>query len=291
LDYEQILYEVEDGILTLTLHRPEKLNAFTEKMGAEMAKAFDRADADDNIRVIVVTGAGKGFCAGADLSQRGTRTFDYSARPERPPEAGPRRDGGGLLSLRIFKLKKPVIAAINGAAVGVGITMALPMDIRLASTEAKIGFVFSRRGIVLEACSNWFLPRIVGMSKALEWAMSGRIFPAVEAHEAGLVRSLHPPEELLPAAYAIAREIAANTSAISVALNRHMLWRLSAAEHPMFAHRIETLAIQATGQSADAAEGVKSFLEKRPARFPDKTSTNMPGFFPWWEEPKFQTSE
>jgi enoyl-CoA hydratase/carnithine racemase len=285
LSYEQITYEVAEGVLTLTLNRPEKLNAFTRVMMDEMIDAFDRADADDDVRAVIVTGAGRAFCAGADLASGGD-SFDADARPDR--ESGLSRDGGGLLTLRIYECNKPVIAAVNGAAVGVGVTMTLPMDVRLASEFAKFGFVFARRGIVPEACSSWFLPRIVGINQALEWAYSGNVFPAEEALQAGLVKGLYPKDDLLPAARAIAADIAANSSSISVALIRHMMWRMLGADHPMEAHKIDSRGVYYTGRSADAREGVESFLEKRPAAFPGKVSTDMPEFFPWWQEPEFE---
>ena len=282
MSYETILYTVEDRILTITLNRPEKLNAFTDTMRDEIIDALDQADADDNIRVVIVTGAGRGFCAGADLS-RGGRTFDRGERPE----GDIRRDGGGLLTLRIFECRKPIIAAINGPAVGVGATMTLAMDIRLASEEAKIGFVFSRRGLVPEACSSWFLPRIVGIGKALEWVYSGRVFPASEALEAGMVTALHSSETLLDEARVIATEIARNTAPLSITLSRHMLWKMLGADHPIEAHKLDSRAIQSLGVSADAIEGVESFLEKRPAEFKNSPSSELPDFFPWWEEKKF----
>ncbi|HEX7034974.1 MAG TPA: crotonase/enoyl-CoA hydratase family protein [Pseudomonadales bacterium] len=285
MNYETIRYQVEDGILTLTLHRPEKLNAFTGQMMQEMIDALDRADADDDVRCVIVTGTGRAFCAGADLSAGGS-TFDADARPDRP--GGLQRDGGGLLTLRIFELKKPIIAAVNGPAVGIGVTMTLPMDIRLASENARFGFVFARRGIVPEAASSYFLPRIVGINQALEWCFSGRVFPAAEALEGGLVRSVHPQDELLPAARAIAREIADNTSAVSVALIRQMMWRMLGADHPMEAHKLDSRGIYYLGKSADAREGVEAFLEKRPARFPNRVSKDMPEFFPWWQPREFE---
>jgi enoyl-CoA hydratase/carnithine racemase len=285
MSYQEILYAVDDGVLTLTLHRPEKLNAFTGTMMNEMIDAFDRADADDAVRAVIVTGSGRAFCAGADLSAGGA-TFNADARADRP--SGVNRDGGGLLTLRIYQCKKPVIAAINGPAVGVGVTMTLPMDIRLAADVARFGFVFARRGIVPEACSSYFLPRVVGISQALEWTYSGRVFQADEALAGGLVRSVHPKDELLPAARAIAREIADNTSAISVTLIRHMMWRMLGADHPMRAHQIDSRGVYYTGRSADAKEGVEAFLEKRPAHFPGKVSADMPEFFPWWQEPEFK---
>jgi enoyl-CoA hydratase/carnithine racemase len=282
MNYQQILYEVKDKILTITLNRPDKLNAFTrDVMIPELNDAFDRADKDDDVRAIIVTGAGRAFCAGADLG--GGRSFNYK---ESTVET--HRDGGGQVTLRIFNCLKPVIAAINGPAVGVGVTMTLAMDIRIAADTARFGFVFARRGIVPEACSSWFLPRIVGIGQALEWSYSGRIFDAQEALKGGLVRSVHPQGELLPAAQAIAREIADNTSAVSVALIRQMMWRMLSADHPMEAHKLESLAVYYTGRSADSKEGVTSFLEKRPPNFTNKPSTDMPEFFPWWEERTFK---
>lgn len=282
--YSTLLYDVQDGVLTLTLNRPEALNAFNRDMMNEMIDALDRADADDSVRAIIVTGAGRAFCAGADLSSGGN-TFNSDARPDR--ESGLNRDGGGLLTLRIFECRKPMIAAVNGPAVGVGVTMQLPMDIRIAADVAKFGFVFARRGIVPEACSSYFLPRVVGISQALEWCYTGRVFPADEALRGGLVRSVHPKDELLTVARGIAREIADNTSAISVSLIRHMMWKMLGADHPMEAHKIDSRGIYHLGRSAEAKEGVESFLEKRPARFPGKVSKDMPEFFPWWEERQF----
>jgi len=296
--YEQIIYEVADNIATITLNRPEKLNAFTGIMMNEMLDAFDKADADDNVRAVIVTGAGRAFCAGADLSA-GPRTFDAS-REDRPDrKAAIRgdgtvdwssegvRDGGGRLTLRIFDCLKPVIAAVNGPAVGVGVTMQLAMDIRLASENARFGFVFSRRGIVPEACSSWFLPKIVGISQALEWTFTGRVFPAEEALEGGLIKRIYKPDQLIPAARALAREVADNTSQVSVALIRQMLWKMAGADHPMEAHKIDSRGIFARGSSADVKEGVASFLEKRPAKFPDKVSKDMPSYFPWWPDRKY----
>ena len=283
MDFEQIRYEVEDGILTITLDRPERLNAFTERMLHELIEAFDRADADDDVRAVIVTGEGRGFCAGADLAAGG-ETFDWR---EREREGDSPRDGGGRVSLRIFDCKKPVIAAINGPAVGVGITMTLPMDVRMVAEGAKIGFVFARRGIVPEACSSWFLPRLVGISQAMEWVATGRVFEADEALRGGLVRSVHPPGELLPAARELAREIADNTAPVSVALARQLMWRMLGAAHPMEAHRADSRAMFSRGQSADAREGVTAFLEKRPARFTDRVSEGLPDVFPGWRPPEF----
>ncbi len=281
--YEQILHEVVDGVLTITLHRPEKLNAFTPTMMRELIDAFDRADADDAVRAVIVTGAGRAFCAGADLSGGGG-TFDNTARDTLETH----RDGGGLVALRIFESKKPVIAAINGPAVGVGITMTLPMDVRLASTAARMGFVFARRGIVPEACSSWFLPRVVGISRAAEWVYTGRIFSAEEALAGGLVSRIVPPADLLATARGLAREIADNTSAVSVALSRQLLWRMLGADHPMEAHQVDSRAIYWMGSSADAREGVAAFLEKRPARFTLRPSADLPGFYPWWPPRPFR---
>ena len=285
MDYTQIIYEVADHIATVTLNRPEQLNAFTNTMMRELLDAFDRIDADDDVRVVIVTGAGRGFCAGADLSGGG-ETFSRGGSDEQT-DIGVPRDGGGLVSLRIFDCKKPVIGAINGAAVGVGVTMTLPMDIRLASEHAKFGFVFARRGIVPEACSSWFLPRLVGISQAAEWCYSGRVFPAAEALAGCLVRSVHAADELLPAARAIATEIAENTSAVSVALTRQMLWRMLGAAHPMEAHKVDSRGILARGRAADAREGVVSFLEKRAPQFADTVSADLPDIFPYHEIPKF----
>lgn len=284
MDYEQITAETSEGILTLTLNRPDRLNAWTAQMGAELRDAFDVADAEDAVRAIIVTGAGRGFCAGADL-QSGGDTFDYR-KHDTAGAAG--RDNGGEFTLRIFQSKKPVIAAINGPAVGIGATMTLPMDIRLAAEDARMGFVFARRGIIPEACSSWFLPRVVGISRAMEWVATGRVFSAQEGFEGGLLRSLHPKQELLDAARALAREIAENTAPVSVALARQLMWRMLGAEHPMLAHRADSRGMVARGQSADAMEGVTAFLEKREARFPDLVSEGLPDVMPWWVEPQFE---
>ena len=285
MTFTDILFDVSDGIATITLHRPDALNAFTNQMVRDLKVAFDEVDGNDDIRALVMTGSGRAFCAGADLSSGGS-TFEKGGS-DITDKGGVVRDGGGLVSLRIFEMKKPVIAAINGAAVGVGATMTLPMDIRLASTKAKFGFVFAKRGIVPEACSSWFLPRLVGISQAAEWVYTGRLFNAEEALSGGLVRSVHEPEDLLPAAHAIAREIADNTSPVSVALSRQMMWRMLGANHPMEAHRVDSRGIQMRGRSADAKEGVVSFLEKRAAVFTDKVSDGLPAIFPGWEDPEF----
>jgi enoyl-CoA hydratase/carnithine racemase len=282
--FEQITTELADQVLTITLNRPERLNAWTAVMGRELIEAFDAADADDEIRAIIVTGAGRAYCAGADLAVGG-ETFDMRRRQHAGPVP---RDNGGQFALRVFSALKPVIAAVNGPAVGVGATMTLPMDIRLAADEARIGFVFTRRGIVPEACSSWFLPRVVGISRAMEWVSTGRIFSAQEALEGGLVRSIHPAGELLGAAREIAREIAENTAPVSVALARRMMWRMLGAEHPMLAHRADSRGMFFRGQSADAFEGVSSFLEKRPAEFGDRVSAGLPDVMPDWIDPKFE---
>jgi enoyl-CoA hydratase/carnithine racemase len=289
--FETILYDVADGIATITLNRPERLNAFTGQMMVDMIAAFDLSDADDDVRVVIVTGAGRGFCAGADLAAGGS-TFDRSGPQDPQREAGRvgdvLRDGGGRLTLRIFESLKPVIAACNGPAVGVGVTMQLAMDIRLASTEARYGFVFARRGLNPEAASSWFLPHLVGPQTALEWCFTGRVFPATEAKEKGLVRSLHAPDELLPAAHALAREIADNTAPVSVALTRQLIWRMAGASHPMEAHMADSRGIQFRGAQADVREGVNSFLEKRPARYPDKVSKDLPDIWPQYRAPDFR---
>jgi enoyl-CoA hydratase/carnithine racemase len=284
-EYSQILYEVADGIATITLHRPEKMNAFTGTMMQELCAAFDRIDAADAVRVVIVTGSGdRAFCAGADLTPEGGGQIFASGSAVESLSDERVRDSGGRLTLRIFQCKKPVIAAVNGAAVGIGATMQLAMDIRLASDTARFGFVFARRGIVPEAASSWFLPKIVGISQALEWCMTGRVFGAQEALAGGLVRSVHAPADLLPEAQKLAREIADNTSPVAVAMTRAMLWRLSAEDHPMDAHRIDSRAIYRRSRSGDAKEGIASFLEKRAPSYPDKVSSDLPDFFPWWDE-------
>jgi enoyl-CoA hydratase/carnithine racemase len=285
MDFTEIRLDVADGIATLTLHRPEKLNAFTGTTLKEMIAAFDRTDADDGVRAVIVTGAGRAFCAGADVSGGG-QTFDYESQGLR--EIRDFRDGGGLLTLRIFESRKPVIAAVNGSAVGLGVTMTLPMDIRIASSAARFGFVFARRGIVPEAASSWFLPRLVGISQAAEWCYTGRIFSAEEALAGRLVSRVVAPEALLDTARGIAREIADNTAPVSVTLTRAMLWRMLGADHPMEAHRVDSQAIFERGRSADAIEGVTAFLQKRPAAFPMKPSTDLPAFYPWWPPRPFK---
>jgi len=284
MSYNTIIYDVQDSILTLTLNRPEALNAFNREMLAELVDACDRADADDNVKAIIVTGAGRAFCAGADLASGGD-TFNADAREDRA--SGLQQDGGGILTLRLHQLNKPIIAAINGAAVGVGVTMTLAMDIRIAADVAKFGFVFARRGIVPEACSSYFLPRVVGISQALEWCYSGKVFPAQEALQGRLVKSLHDKDQLMAVARSMAEEIRDNTAPVSVALIRHMMWKMLDAEHPMDAHKIDSRGIYHRGRSADAKEGVNSFLEKRPAEFSQSVSKDMPEYFPWWQDPEF----
>ena len=300
-DFESILTEISDGILTITLNRPDRMNAFTTAMMKEMVAAFDMADADDSIRAVIVTGSGdRAFCAGADLGTGGA-TFDYAKRPDRLEHGWPFkddgsvdfshesvRDNGGRLTLRIFNCRKPVIGAINGAAVGIGVTMQLPMDFRLASETARFGFVFARRGIVPEAASSWFLPRLVGISQALDWCYSGRVFGAEEALRGGLVRSIHAAADLLPAARALAKELTAESAPVSVSLTRQMMWRMMGASHPMEAHKMDSRAIWVRGQGGDAQEGVSAFLEKRPASYTDSVVKDLPHFSPWMDEPDYQ---
>lgn len=289
MNYTQIKLDIADGIATVTLHRPEKMNAFTRVMMRELIDALDVTDGDDSVRAVIVTGHGdRAFCAGADLTpEGGGHVF---SDPETVEDLSDERvrDGGGRLALRFFNSKKPLIGACNGVAVGIGATMQLPFDIRLASDNARFGFVFARRGITPEAASSWFLPRLVGMQTALEWCMTGSIFDAEEALDRGLVRSIHPQDELMGAANGLAREIADNTSAVSVAMTRAMLWRLSNENHPMMAHRIDSRAIYRLSRSADAREGVASFLEKRAPQFPDRAGEGMPEFYPWWDEPGYK---
>jgi enoyl-CoA hydratase/carnithine racemase len=283
MPFEHIKYEKEDEVGIVLLNRPDKLNAFTPLMRQELIQVLDEADEDDQVRVLIFTGAGRGFCAGADLSAGGGSAFN-------PGEESIEdfRDKGGLLNLRLFEMKKPIIAAINGPAVGVGATMTLPMDIRLASETAKMGFVFTRRAIAPDGCCTWFLPRIVGIGQAVEWMITGRIFSAREGQEKGLIHQVLPGEDLLPAALEKAHEIARTTSSISVALTRQMIWRMLGVDHPMEAHRIESKAVYFMGRSADCKEGVNAFLEKRNPAFPMKLSRDLPGFYPWWDEVPFK---
>jgi enoyl-CoA hydratase/carnithine racemase len=289
MNFEHIRYDVADRIATITLHRPERLNAFTARMAAELIQAFDRADADDDVKVVIVTGSGRAFCAGADL-QGGGETWDRHSAHMAAQSTEQRYvgDEGGQVTRRIFDFNKPVIAAINGPAVGVGITMTLAMDVRMAVPDTKIGFVFAGRGIVPEACSTWFLPRIVGISRALEWAYSARVFRSEEGLAAGLFRSLHAPDDLIPAARALAQEFIENSSAISIALARQMMWRMLGAPHPIDAHEVDTAALTALGKSADAREGITAFLEKRKPRWMDRVTRDLPAFLPWWKDRPFR---
>ncbi len=286
MDYTEIVYEVADRVAVITLDRPERMNAFTPTMMREMIDVFDQVDADDDVRAVIVTGRGRAFCAGADLGLGG-ETFDASTTSGREVRSAP-RDGGGLLTLRIFECTKPVIAAMNGSAVGIGVTMTLPMDIRVLSTEAKVGFVFASRGIVPEAASSWFLPRVVGINQALEWCLTARVFGAEEALAGGLVRSIHPADEVLAVAQGLAAEIAQHAAPVSAALTRQMLWRMLGADHPMEAHKIDSRGVFDTGRMADAREGVVSFLEKRPPEWTLNPSQDMPEWFPWWEERRYE---
>lgn len=285
--YEQIELEINDGIATIWLNRPDKMNAFTERMRYEVLDALDRTDANDDVRAVIFTGRGRAFCAGADLSS-GEGTFSRGGSDVMGRNGVP-RDGGGTVSLRIYESKKPVIGAINGAAVGVGVTMTLPMDIRLASTSSKFGFVFSRRGIVPEAASSWFLPRLVGISQAMEWVASGEVFPAEDALAGGLVRSVHEPDDLLPAAYALARRLTESSSPVSIAVARKMMWRMLGADHPMEAHKVDSRGILERGRSEDVKEGINSFFEKRAPQFPDKVSDGLGTIFSDWEEPTYDS--
>ncbi|WP_432200991.1 crotonase/enoyl-CoA hydratase family protein [Erythrobacter sp. W53] len=287
-DFTQIKLDIADKIATITLNRPEKMNAYTRTMGQEIMAAMDQIDADDDVRAVIFTGSGdRAFCAGADLTPEGGGHV-FSDPTEVEDLSDPKvRDGGGLLTLRLFESKKPLISACNGVAVGVGATMQLAMDMRLASDTARYGFVFARRGIVPEAASSWFLPKIVGISQALEWCYSGRVFDAEEAKAGGLIRSIHGPADLMPAARGLAQEIADNTSAVSVAMTRAMMYRLSTADHPMEAHKIDSRAIYRLSRGKDAKEGIASFLEKRAPEYPAKVSEDMPDFYPWWDEAEY----
>ncbi len=286
-EYAHISLDIDDGIATITLDRADKMNAFTERMRLEILDALDRTDADDDVRAVIFTGAGRAYCAGADLSS-GEDTFSRGGSPVIGSNGVP-RDGGGTVALRIFESLKPVIGAINGAAVGVGVTMTLPMDVRLASTSARFGFVFARRGIVPEAASSWFLPRLVGISRAMEWAASGEVFDAEEALAGGLVRSLHEPDDLLPAARELAQRMTARSAPVSVAATRKMMWRMLGADHPMAAHRVDSRAIATRGRSADVREGIASFFDRRDPQFTDRVSDGFEAIFEEWDDPTFDS--
>lgn len=288
--FDTLKYEVEDSIATITLHRPDRMNALTREMANDLVAAFDATDADDAVKAVIVTGSGdRAFCAGADIGQ-GRALFDYSQRKDvkdRPVVNGVYLDIGGLVTLRIFDSLKPVIGAVNGVAVGFGASLLLPMDVRISGDTARFGYVFARRGIVPESASSWFLPRVVGISTALEWCYSGRVFDAAEACERGLIRSIHPQDQLMAAARELARQFITDSSPVSVALTRQMMWKMLTADHPMEAHKIDSRGVAERGLSADADEGIASFREKRKANFPNKVSADMPSFFPWWEDRKF----
>lgn len=289
--FDTLKYEVEDSIATITLHRPDRMNALTREMANDLIAAFDATDADDAVKAVIVTGSGdRAFCAGADIGQ-GQALFDYSQRKDvkdRPMVNGVYLDIGGLVTLRIFDSLKPVIGAVNGVAVGFGASLLLPMDVRISSDTARFGYVFARRGIVPESASSWFLPRVVGISTALEWCYSGRVFDAAEALQRGLVRSVHPQDQLMAAARELARQFITDSSPVSVALTRQMMWKMLTADHPIEAHKIDSRGVAERGRSADADEGIASFREKRKANFPDKVSTDMPSFFPWWKDRQFE---
>ncbi|MBI4966275.1 MAG: enoyl-CoA hydratase/isomerase family protein [Desulfomonile tiedjei] len=285
MDLKHTRYEVNRGVATVTLYRPEQMNAFTPDMAGDLLEIFVNADQDDSVRAVVVTGAGQAFCAGADLSH-GSSTFDFSENEGKKVSISEHRDRGGKVALAIFNCRKPVIAAINGHAVGIGITMTLPMDIRIVAADAKIGFVFARRGVVPEACSSWFLPRIVGVSRAAEILLTGRIFPAEENAAPGLFNYVLPREAVLPKALEIASEIAERTSAVSVALSKALLWHGLAEKDPQSTHLVDSKCMYWCGREKDAAEGVRSFLDKRPPKFTMSPTNDMPDFYPWWKEPK-----
>jgi len=285
--FTTITYDVSEGIATITLNRPEKLNAFNSEMMNELVAAFDLTDADDNVGAVIVTGAGRAFCSGVDLTAGGS-SFDHASRGEIPEAGGVHRDRGGRVTLRIFRSLKPVIAAVTGAAVGIGATMLLPMDFRFASEDARFGFLFAKRGLATEAASSWFLPKVVPIQTALDWSLTGRMVPAREALSSGLLKSIHPAEDVIVAARAFAREIIDNAAPVSVALTRQLVWQMAGARHPMEAHRIDSRVIQSRGKSPDAREGIASFKEKRPAMFPDRVSSDMPDFYPWSQEPRFE---
>lgn len=286
MDTDDIRYDVDDRVATITINRPDKMNTITSEMRDTLVQRFAQANEDPDVRAIVVTGAGRAFCAGADVSG-GSKTFDAEERGW-ADDIESFRDGGGLIALEIFASTKPVIGAINGVAAGLGATMLLPMDILLASEDARIGFVFAKRGIVPEACATWFLPKRVGLGRATEWCFTGRLVPALEAKDAGLVRSIHASEDLLADAYSLAREIADNTAPVAVGMIRQMLWRFAGSDHPMDAHRVDSKINYELGRSPDVAEGISAFLEKRSPAFPGVLPEDAPGSFPWWTDPPFR---
>ena len=283
MDFKNILLEQRENIAVLFLNRPNKLNAFTFSMMEEIISALDSLEADDSVHAVIITGKGRAFCAGADLSS-GQDTFNPSFDDFAVQESDFRRDSGGILTLRMYKFLKPIVMACNGPAVGIGASMQLAADIRLASDQARFGFVFNNRGIVPDACSSWFLPKIVGISRALELTYSGRIIDAQEALQLNLVSSIHDSEKLLSNALDITKKMVQNSAPVSISLTRQMLWRSLESSGPYDAHVIESKAIDSRGASEDAKEGVSSFLEKRPAEFKNKVSSDMPDFFPWWED-------
>ncbi|MBU4565353.1 MAG: enoyl-CoA hydratase/isomerase family protein [Desulfarculus sp.] len=285
MELKETIYQVKDQVALITLNRPERLNAYTPQMRLELIHLLGQADQDDQVRAVVVTGAGRAFCAGMDLAAGGD-TFNFKAKDPAPPSLAEHRDGGGRVALAAFKCRKPVIAAMNGAAVGVGITMTLAMDMRVAAEDAKMGLVFTRRGLVPEACSTWFLTRLVGAGKALELACTGRVFRAKDQAGTGLFNYILPADQVLPKALELAQEIAANTSATSVALAKAMLWHGLAEPDPQSVHLLDSKAMFWTGGQKDAAEGIQSFLEKRPPEFKMSPTKDMPDFYPWWKEPK-----
>ena len=283
MDFKNILLEQRENIAVLFLNRPNKLNAFTFSMMEEIISALDSLEADDSVHAVIITGKGRAFCAGADLSS-GQDTFNPSFDDFAVQESDFRRDSGGILTLRMYKFLKPIVVACNGPAVGIGASMQLAADIRLASDQARFGFVFNNRGIVPDACSSWFLPRIVGISRALELTYSGRIIDAQEALQLNLVSSIHDSEKLLSNALDITKKMVQNSAPVSISLTRQMLWRSLESSGPYDAHVIESKAIDSRGASEDAKEGVSSFLGKRPAEFKNKVSSDMPEFFPWWKD-------
>ncbi|MCF8040574.1 MAG: enoyl-CoA hydratase/isomerase family protein [Desulfarculaceae bacterium] len=285
MELKETIYQVKDRVALITLNRPERLNAYTPQMRLELIHLLGQADQDDQVRAVVVTGAGRAFCAGMDLAAGG-ETFNFKAKDPAQASMADHRDGGGQVALAAFKCRKPVIAAMNGAAVGVGITMTLAMDMRVAAEDAKMGLVFTRRGLVPEACSTWFLTRLVGAGKALELACTGRVFRAGDQEGTGLFNYILPADQVLPKALELAQEIAANTSGTSVALAKAMVWHGLGEADPQSVHLIDSRVFYWAGKQPDAAEGIQSFLEKRPPEFKLSPTRDLPDFYPWWKEPK-----